>query len=156
MALKKLIDFLDDNDVHYAIITHSRAYTAQTVAYSSHIRAKNLAKVVMVYLDDRLAMLVLPASDSVDLDLLKKSTGSHQVRLAKELEFRDHFPDCEPGAMPPFGNLFDMEVFVSAHLAEDELIAFNAGNHTELVQLAYNDFAEMVSPVVIRLSNIDG
>ena len=155
MALKKLTDFLDDNDVHYAIIKHSRAYTAQTVAYSAHIRARDLAKVVIVYLDDRMAMVVLPASDSVDLDLLKESTGSKQARLAKELEFRHRFPDCDPGAMPPFGNLFDMEVFVSAHLAEDELIAFDAGTHTELIQLAYNDFADLVSPVTVRLSNKD-
>jgi Ala-tRNA(Pro) deacylase len=156
MALKKLTDFLDDNDVHYAIIKHSRAYTAQTVAYSAHIRARNLAKVVIVYLDEKMVMAVLPASDSVDIDLLKESTGSQQARLAKELEFRPLFPDCDPGAMPPFGNLYDMEVFVSAHLAEDELIAFNAGSHTELVQLAYSDFAELVSPAVIRLSNKDG
>ena len=155
MALKKLTDFLDDNDVHYAIIKHSRAYTAQTVAYSSHIRAKNLAKVVMVYLDDRLVMVVLPASDSVDIELLRKSTGSQRVRLAKELEFRGNFPDCEPGAMPPFGNLYNLEVFVSAHLAEDELIAFNAGTHTELLQLAYSDFADLVSPIVIKLANED-
>lgn len=155
MPLQKLTDFLDDNDVHYAIIKHSRAYTAQTVAYSAHIRARDLAKVVITYLDDKIAMAVLPASDSVDLDLLKESTGSQSVRLAKELEFRNQFPDCEPGAMPPFGNLYDMQVFVSSHLAEDELIAFNAGTHTELIQLSYSDFAELVSPVVIRLSERD-
>ena len=155
MVLKKLTDFLDDNDVHYAVIKHSRAYTAQTVAYSAHISARNLAKVVMVFLDERMVMAVLPASDSVDIDLLKESTGRRQARLARELEFRQLFPDCDPGAMPPFGNLYDLEVFVSAHLAEDELIAFNAGSHTELIQLSYSDFAELVSPVVIRLSNKD-
>jgi Ala-tRNA(Pro) deacylase len=155
MPLQKLTDFLDDNFVHYVIIKHSRAYTAQTVAYSAHIRARDLAKVVIIYLDEKMAMVVLPASDSVDLDLLRESTGSQSVRLAKELEFRNVFPECEPGAMPPFGNLYDMEVFVSSHLTEDELIAFNAGTHTELIQLSYSDFSELVSPVVIRLSKKD-
>jgi Ala-tRNA(Pro) deacylase len=125
------------------------------VAQSAHIRAKDLAKTVMVKVAGKLAMAVLPASDSVDLDLLKQSTGAKEVRLATEWEFKDRFPDCEIGAMPPFGNLYEMEVFVSPRLAEDEMIAFNAGSHTELVQLAYKDFAELVSPVLIKLSTHD-
>jgi Ala-tRNA(Pro) deacylase len=91
----------------------------------------------------------------VDLELLKHSTGARVLRLATEGEFQDAFPDCEIGAMPPFGNLYNMEVFVSPRLAEDEQIAFNAGTHTELVQLAYADFSELVAPAVVKLSDRD-
>ncbi len=155
MPSKKLKAFLDKNQIHFVSIAHSRAYTTQMIARSAHIHAKELAKTVIVNIDDKLAMAVLPASDSVDLELLKHSTGAQEVRLATEGEFQDAFPDCEVGAMPPFGNLYDMEVFVSPRLAEDEQIAFNAGTHTELVQLAYTDFAELVAPAVVKLSNRD-
>ena len=155
MPSKKLKAFLDKNQIHFVSITHSRAYTTQMIARSAHIHAKELAKTVIVNIDDKLAMAVLPASDSVDLELLKHSTGAQEVRLATEGEFQNAFPDCEVGAMPPFGNLYDMEVFVSPRLAEDEQIAFNAGTHTELVQLAYTDFAELVAPAVVKLSNRD-
>ena len=155
MAVQRLVDFLDKSDVHYATINHSRAYTAQTVARSAHIKAREMAKVVIVGIDDRLAMVVLPASDTVDIELLQTSIGNDNIRLATEEEFNERFPDCEPGAMPPFGNLYDMEVFVSPHLTEDELIAFNAGTHTELIQLPYGDFSRLVDPTEIRLSNQD-
>ena len=155
MPSKKLKAFLDKNQIHFVSIAHSRAYTTQMIARSAHIHAKELAKTVIVNIDDKLAMAVLPASDNVDLDLLKQSTGAQEVRLATEGEFQDAFPDCEVGAMPPFGNLYDMEVFVSPRLAEDEQIAFNAGTHAELVQLAYTDFAALVAPAVVKLSNRD-
>ena len=155
MPSKKLKAFLDKNQIHFVSIAHSRAYTTQMIARSAHIHAKELAKTVIVKIDDKLAMAVLPASDSVDLELLKHSTGAKEMRLATEGEFQDAFPDCEVGAMPPFGNLYNMEVFVSPRLAEDEQIAFNAGTHTELVQLAYTDFAELVAPAVVKLSNRD-
>lgn len=155
MPVKKLREFLDSYNIHYVSIKHSRAYTAQMVARSAHINAEELAKTVVVKIDGELAMVVLPASDNVDLDLLKQSTGAKEVQLAAEWEFKDKFPDCEIGAMPPFGNLYDMDVFVSPHLREDEHIAFNAGTHSEVIQLAYNDFDELVSPVVIKLSSHD-
>lgn len=155
MPAKKLKQFLDDHETHYVSINHSKAYTAQMIAQSAHIRAKELAKTVMVKIDDTLAMAVLPASDTVDLELLKQSVGAKHVRLANEWEFSDRFPDCETGAMPPFGNLYDMEVFVSPRLAEDEMIAFNAGTHTELVQLNYQDYSELVSPALVKLSSLD-
>ncbi len=155
MPVQKLKEFLDSHNIHYVCIKHSRAYTAQMVACSAHINAKELAKTVVVEINGKLAMTVLPASDNVDLDLLKQSTGAKEVRIASEWEFIDKFPDCEIGAMPPFGNLYDMDVFVSPHLREDEHIAFNAGTHTEVVQLAYNDFSELVLPAVIKLSSRD-
>jgi Ala-tRNA(Pro) deacylase len=155
MPTQKLKEFLDKHNIHFVSITHSRAYTTQMIARSAHIHAKELAKTVIIKIDDNLAMAVLPASDSVDLELLKHSTGAQELRLATEEEFKNMFPDCEIGAMPPFGNLYDMAVFASPRLAEDEQIAFNAGTHTELVQLAYTDFAELVAPAVVRLSSHD-
>jgi Ala-tRNA(Pro) deacylase len=155
MPTQKLKKFLDKHHIHFVSIAHSRAYTTQMIARSAHIHAKELAKTVIVNIDDKLAMAVLPSSDSVDLELLKHSTGARVLRLATEGEFQDAFPDCEIGAMPPFGNLYNMEVFVSPRLAEDEQIAFNAGTHTELVQLAYADFSELVAPAVVKLSDHD-
>lgn len=107
----------------------------------------------MVKIEDEMAMLVLPASERVSLELFSQSLGKGSVELATEDEFGTLFPDCELGAMPPFGNLYDMEVFVSPHLAEDVEIAFNAGSHTELIQMGYGDFERLVRPVKVRLSN---
>lgn len=155
MPVKKLKDFLDSHNIHYVTISHSRAYTAHNVAQSAHIHAKEMAKTIMVKVNGEMAMAVLPASDNVDLNTLKESTGAKEVQMATESEFKDMFPDCDTGAMPPFGNLYDMDVFVSPRLTEDEQIAFNAGTHTEVIQLAYKDFAELVLPAMIRLSDHD-
>jgi len=152
MPARKLKEFLDANEVKYVTITHSRAYTAQEIAASAHIKGKELAKVVMVVLDSKLAMAVLPASYQIDFDLLRKATGASSVRLATEAEFQDLFPECETGAMPPFGNLYGMDVYVAEELAQDEEIAFNAGSHTELIRMAYRDFARLVRPQVVRIA----
>ena len=152
MPVKKLKSFLDEHHVKYVTISHSRAYTAQEVAASAHIPGKEIAKTVMIKLDGRMAMAVLPATYQVDFDLLRQATGIQDVELATEEEFRDLFPECEIGAMPPFGNLYGMDVFVAASLTEDEEIAFNAGTHTELIRLSYSDFARLVDPVVLHFS----
>ena len=150
MPVKKLKDFLDSHGVKYVTIGHSRAYTAQEVAASSHISGKELAKTVMVKIDGEMAMAVLPASRSVDFNLLKQTLGAKNVELAAEQEFQDMFHECEVGAMPPFGNLYSMKVYVSKSLTEDEQIAFNAGTHTELIKLAYKDFKNLVKPEVVE------
>jgi len=147
-----LKDLLDDNNVEYVTITHSPAYTMQRIAELTHISGKELAKTVIVKLDDRFAMAVLPTSTRVDLDHLKRGVEADKVAIATEQEFKDLFPDCEVGAMPPFGNLYDMDVYVAKKLAEDEEIAFNAGSHTELVRMAYKDFEKLVSPTVIPIT----
>jgi len=152
MPVKKLKEFLDKNNIKYISISHSPAYTAQEIAASAHIPGKNLAKTVMVKLDGKMAMAVLPASYNVDFDLLKKAAGAQKAELATEEEFKDMFPECDIGAMPPFGNLYGLEVFVAETLAEDEEIAFNAGSHTELIKLAYKDFERLVKPRVARFS----
>jgi Ala-tRNA(Pro) deacylase len=152
MPLKKRKELLDDNGIKYVTFQHSPAYTAQEIAQSAHISGKNLAKIVMLKVDDRMAMAVVPASHQVNLESLKDAANAHKVELASEQEFKGMFPECEAGAMPPFGNLYGMKVFVSVALAEDEAIAFNAGTHTELVGLAYRDFERLVKPRVGNFS----
>lgn len=152
MVVEKLKDFLEENEVRYDTLTHSEAYTAQEAAAAAHVPGKAVAKVVMVKVDGDMAMVVLPATFQVSLERLEHVTGAGHVELAGEDEFRGLFPTCEPGAMPPFGNLWDMQVFVDRHLREDERIAFPAGNHHELVRLAYSDFEALVNPVVAELS----
>lgn len=152
MVVAELKEFLDTHKVKYATIRHSRAYTTQEIAATVHIPGKDLAKTVMIKIDGRMAMAVLPASYRLDFDLLKEATGAVNIELASEQEFKDSFPGCEIGAMPPFGNLYGMEVFVAKSLAEDEEIAFNAGSHSELIRLAYRDFEREVKPIVRRFS----
>lgn len=152
MPVKRLKEFLDANNIQYTVISHSRSFTSQETAASAHISGKELAKTIMVKIDGKMAMAVLPASDNIDLNILKKITGSNIVELANEREFKDMFPECEIGAMPPFGNLYGMDVFVSERLAEDEKIAFNAGSHRELLKMAYKDFERLVKPRVMKFS----
>jgi len=153
MPVRKLREFLDANKVKYVIISHSPAYTAQEIAASAHISGKDVAKTVIVKVDGKMAMAVLPASHKIDFDLLKQGTGAKKIELAGEREFKDMFPECDTGAMPPFGNLYGMDVFAAKRLAEDEEIAFNAGSHTELVKLSYKDFERLVKPKVMKFAS---
>ncbi len=153
MPAKKLMEFLDGNQVKYVMTTHSTAYTAQEVAALAHIRGRDMAKTVIVNLDGKLAMAVLPASKHVDLSLLKAVAGAKAVALATEAEFRGKFPECETGAMPPFGNLYGVPVFVEEGLTKDKEISFNAGTHNELMRIAYADFDRLVQPTVTRFSS---
>ncbi|KAF0234964.1 MAG: YbaK/prolyl-tRNA synthetase associated [Prolixibacteraceae bacterium] len=152
MPIKKLKAFLDENDVKYVTIRHSSAYTAQEIAASAHISGKDFAKTVIIKIDGKMAMAVLSASYQLNFKLLHEIFGTQLVTLATEAEFKYAFPDCEVGAMPPFGNLYEMEVFVDESLAEDENIAFNAGNHTEMIKLSFKDFERLVHPRVFRFS----
>lgn len=152
MPVKRLKEFLDSHNIKYVIISHSRAFTAQETATSAHIPGKELAKTVVVKMNGKMAMAVLPASSKVDFDLLKKATGSSKIEIASEKEFKDIFPECEVGAMPPFGNLYGMEVFVAESLTEDKEIAFNAGSHRELVKMAYKDFERLAKPKIMKFS----
>ena len=152
MPVKQLKEYLDAHNTKYVVITHSPAYTAQAIAASAHVSGKELAKTVMVKIDGKMAMAVLPASCQVDFNLMKEKTGAKKVELATEDEFKHLFPGCEVGAMPPFGNLYSMEVFAAEKLAEDEEIAFNAGSHTELIKMAYKDFERLANPKVLSFS----
>ncbi|MBI2555863.1 MAG: YbaK/EbsC family protein [Planctomycetes bacterium] len=152
MPVKRLKEFLDSHYIKYITISHSRAFTAQETAASAHVPVKELAKTVLVKIDGKMAMAVLPASCKVDFDLLKKATKAATIEIANEKEFKNLFPDCEIGAMPPFGNLYGMEVFLAKTLTEDREIAFNAGSHRELVKMAYKDFERLVKPKIVKFS----
>ncbi len=152
MPMRKLREFLDSHGVKYYVVSHSRAYTAQEIAASAHVPGKELAKTVIVKIKGILAMVVLPASRQLDFELLGAMAGSREIHLADEREFANLFPDCELGAMPPFGNLYGMEVFVDEELEEDDEIAFNAGALTELVRLSYADYRMLVHPRVGKLT----
>jgi Ala-tRNA(Pro) deacylase len=146
MPSKKLKEFLDANKVKYVSIQHSSAYTAQEIAASAHIPGQDIAKTVIVKIDGKIAMAVLPASYKINFDNLKDSLGVKDIRLAYEQEFIDKFPDCEVGAMPPFGNVYNMDVYVAEALTENEEIAFNACTHTELIKMKFVDFEKLVKP----------
>ncbi len=154
MPLTKIKEFLDEHNIKYTIIKHSAAYTAQEIAASAHISGKELAKTVMIKIEGKIAMAVLPASFKISFDQLKSALNVENVRLAYEQEFSNKFPDCEVGAMPPFGNLYGMEVYVAESLADDEEIAFNACSHTELIRMNYIDFEELVKPIRIKFSEL--
>jgi Ala-tRNA(Pro) deacylase len=152
MPTQKLQAFLDVNQVKYLKIAHSPAYTAQEIAAAVHIPGKELAKTVMVKLDDEITMAVLPADHRINFEKLREATGASRVQLADESEFGDLFPDCTLGAMPPFGNLYGIDVLVDASLSEDDEIAFNACTHTELIRLSYLDFENLVKPRVLNFT----
>ena len=154
MPTRKLKEFLDQQGTKYVTMSHPVAYTAQEIAALTHISNKELAKTVIVKIDRALAMAVLPASYEVDLSLMRAATGARTVSLAKEAEFKDRFPECEIGAMPPFGNLYGMAIYVDESLTQDKDIAFNAGSHNELLQVSYADFERLVRPTVLKFSGL--
>jgi Ala-tRNA(Pro) deacylase len=152
MPVAKLKDLLDREGVKYVSISHSTAFTAQEIAAAAHIPGKELAKTVMVKLDGKMAMAVMPATVRVELDRLRQVSGAQHVELAGEAEFAQLFPGCDAGAMPPFGNLYGMAVFVDRSLADDEEIAFNAGTHAELIRMTYDDFERLVTPQLVEFA----
>jgi Ala-tRNA(Pro) deacylase len=156
MPLNKVRAFLDERHIKYVLISHSKAYTAQGIAAITHIPGQELAKTVIVKLDGALAMAVLPASYQVNLRALKKVVGVKDAAVASEREFKQAFPDCETGAMPPFGNLYGIPVYVDETLTHDTDVAFNAGTHLELIRMSFADFVRLVAPEVLEFSTRHG
>jgi Ala-tRNA(Pro) deacylase len=154
MPAKQLKEFLDSHKVKYVTVTHSTAYTAQEIASLAHVRGDEFAKTVIAKIDGAMVMAVLPALYHVDLPLLKATAKGKKIALANETDFRDRFPGCETGAMPPFGQLYGMPVFVDERLTRHKEIAFNAGTHHELIRLSYEDFAKLVQPKVAQFSTM--
>jgi Ala-tRNA(Pro) deacylase len=148
MATQIVKEFLDRNSVPHSSITHPQTYTAQRTAQVTHIKGKELAKTVIVNVDGRVCMAVVPAHYHVNLDKLRSVTGARRLDLAREDDLKRLFPDCETGAMPPFGNLYGMDVWVQEDLARDRQIAFNAGTHTEVIRMSYRDFENLVHPEI--------
>ncbi len=152
MPVARLTSFLNDNNIEYAIINHSPAYTAREIGATTHVLRREVAKTVIVKLGDDMAMAVLPASRRIDLGHLAEAAGITQVTLADESEFEDVFPNCEVGAMPPFGNLYGMHVYVDEMLTEDDDIVFNACSHSQAIQMSYDDYARLVEPCVAQFA----
>ena len=153
MPVNRLKEFLDKNNIKYISVFHSHAYTAQEVAASAHIPGRKLAKTVMIKIDGKMAMAVLSASDKIDFVLIQETAGASKVELASEHEFTDLFPGCNVGAIPPFGNLYEMQVIVDEKLSKENEIVFNAGSYTELITLHYEDFKRLVKPCVADISS---
>jgi Ala-tRNA(Pro) deacylase len=150
--LKTLETYLNQNKVKYQVLSHSVAYTAQEIAALEHVPGRKMAKVVMVKKDGRSVMAVLPSIYRVDLERLNKILGG-TVELETEREFKGLFSGCETGAEPPFGNLFDVDVWVDTTLTENDDIVFNAGTHKDTVRMRYEDFARLVKPTVAEFSH---
>jgi Ala-tRNA(Pro) deacylase len=148
----KLQKFLEINQAPFKHTVHPLAYTAREVASAEHLPARDVAKVVIVSSGSGYQMVVVPANRGVDLSELRTSLGMSHARLATEEEIGRLFPDCDLGAMPPFGNLYDMPVYVDSSLALDEWIAFNAGSHTDVVHMRFKDFKWLVNPLILPLA----
>lgn len=154
MPIQRLTKYLDANGVKYTKIEHSPAFTAPEIAAVAHVPGKELAKTVMVKINGTMSMVVLPSSFHIDLEALRHELNAKKVQLATEVEFKDYFPECELGAMPPFGNLWDVPVYVATVLRQDREIVFNAGTHRQLLRLAYADFEKLVKPKVVEFASI--
>ena len=152
MVAQKIKSFLDENGVEYETIAHKPAYTANDIAHVAHVSGREVAKTVIMDADGRKVMAVLPASKRLSFSEASRALGKN-VRLAAEYEFANLFPGCEVGAMPPFGNLYGIDVWVDPSLSEDREIVFNAGSHTELIKMRYEDFERLVHPHVDEIAS---
>ena len=155
MPAQQLKEFLDSKGVKYESIKHMLAYTAQEVAASAHVSGKEMVKTLVVKLDGKQALVAMPASEKIDLARVSEATGATKAELASEAEFGSRFPGCDVGAMPPFGHLYGMETYVTESLTHDREIAFNAGTHTEVIRMSYDDFERLESPRTIGAYRAD-
>lgn len=155
MPIARITQYLDSKSIRYQRISHSPAYTAQEVAARAHVSGWDLAKTVLVNLDDGIVMAVLPASEHIDLGFMAQIVGSKRIGIASEDEFIDLFPGCELGAIPPLGNLYGLKVYVAPELAEDGFIYFSAGTHSELIRMSYDDFEMLVEPEMLPFAVVD-
>lgn len=149
MKGEMLRNFLDRKQVKYEVIPHPFAFTSTHIAHLSHVHSREMAKPVIVKVRGKYIMVVMPANQMVNLSLLRALYNTKDVELAHESEFSLMFPDCEAGAMPPFGNLYAMDEIVSEDLAKDDEIVFNAGTHTEVIKMKFHDFADLVHPRLV-------
>ncbi len=155
MPVETLKDFLDSQAVRYITTQHSPAYTAQELAHVIHTCGRQVAKTVILELDGKLAMVVMPATYRIRWDKFMRTMGTDFVELADEDDFEDHFSGCEVGAMPPFGNLFGMNVYLSETLAANEEIIFPAGSHSEIIRMSVQDYLRLVRPVLLSEGLVD-
>jgi len=147
---KRILAFLKENNVQFTMSQHPKAYTAQRIAATAHIPGKILAKTIVVKIDGKIALAVLPANDRISFKEYSRQLHAKKVELATEEEFRKLFPDCETGAMPPFGNLYDIATYVASDLTQNKEVAFNACNHIDVITMKFEDYNRLVSPVVVH------
>jgi Ala-tRNA(Pro) deacylase len=145
---ERLEQYLRENGVPFETMAHKQAFTMPEVAAALHVPGGQVAKVVVVKADGEMVMLVIPASHRLDLAKVRALLDAKKVNLAKEEEFTDLFPDCETGAMPPFGNLYNLPVYVDQALEKEKSIVFRVGTHRHTMQVAYADFARLAQPTV--------
>jgi len=148
---KRLIECLDQNKVSYEVLQHPEAVSAQRIAQAEHVKGRHHAKVVMIKSGDQHLMMVLPADHHIDLKKVEKAIGQ-TVSLSTEDQFKSLFPDCSIGAMPPFGNLYDLPIYVDKDLAEQDYIVFEAGTHRDAIKMRYRDYQKIVKPKVNDLA----
>ena len=148
---KRLQELLDAGGAAYEHHVHPDVFTAADTAASVHIPGSEMAKTVIVNADGLLRMAVIPANRMVDLRHLKFITRSENIHIASEREFRNAFPDCEVGAMPPFGSIFGMPVYCDVQLEHNEFIEFNAGTHHDTIRIGFHDFRRLESPMMTDL-----
>ena len=154
MLSPRLHNLLDERHAPYETLVHDRTVTAHETAAAAHVARQQFAKTVMLKVDDKLAMLVMPAAYRADLTRLSRALGGPVVELAEESEFKDAFPDCEVGAMPPFGHLYGMPVYVDSRLTGQADIMFNAGSHTDAVRMPYEEFERLAQPEMLWLAHV--
>ena len=152
MPVQQLKEFLDSRGVKYVSIQHSLAYTAQEIAASAHVSGKEMVKTLVVKIDGRMALLALPASEKADLHMLREATGAKKVELATESEFGSLFPGCEVGAMPPFGSLFGLPVYIDGALAANNRIEFLGGTHRDVIHMKFAEFVRLSNPLVLHFA----
>ncbi len=152
--LRKLKVALDQAKISYEVYNHPKAITAQEIAATQHFSGKEMAKVVIIKIGGSFAMAVLPANRLVNFEKIKGELQTREASLATEEEFASLFPECETGAMPPFGNLFGLPVYADPSLEKHEHIFFNAGSHLQTVSMRYNDFKNLVQPEVFALTYV--
>ena len=144
--------FVDTRGVGFMALHHRLAYTAQEEAAATHVPAREWAKTVVCIVDGQPVLAMVAANDHVDLEAIRAACGAKSVRLASEPEFASLYPDCEPGAMAPFGPLYGQKVVVDETLTHDREITFHAGTHADAMRMRYTDFVDLVHPTPSTIS----
>jgi Ala-tRNA(Pro) deacylase len=152
MATRRIIEFLNGNNIKYVMTTHSPAYTAQEVAAAAHVPGRQFAKAVIVRIDGELAMAVVPATCKVDTFALRSALGAEFVEVVDKPVIAERFEGCQLGAMPPLGNLFGMQTYVDREIAKSDDIAFNAGTHSDVVWMRFDDYRRLVHPKLLHIA----
>lgn len=150
--VRRVKEYLDQQQVPYTHCTHRLAYTAQEIAAAQHVPGREMAKTIVLRSDTQFMLLVLPAVMKIDMKALREELPYKHLELATEKEFAALFPDSEVGAMAPFGNLYNIRVFVDRTLTQDEDIVFNAGTHVDTIRMRYKDFERLTQPTAVNAS----